>query len=94
MWRKSSYSGADAGNCLEVHDSYGPGVVPVRDSKNPDGPVLIFGDAAWAAFLAAVREGGAVSRSFPRPGTAVAAPAGRRPAPRPSPVARSAALAG
>ncbi|MER6850163.1 DUF397 domain-containing protein [Streptomyces flaveolus] len=27
-----------------------PGVVPVRDSKNPDGPVLVVGRAAWAAF--------------------------------------------
>ncbi|MEU6116098.1 DUF397 domain-containing protein [Streptomyces sp. NPDC047117] len=50
MWRKSSYSGADGGNCLEANVSR-PAGVPVRDSKNPHGPVLIFGDAAWAAFI-------------------------------------------
>ncbi|MEU7489330.1 DUF397 domain-containing protein [Streptomyces sp. NPDC042319] len=50
MWRKSSYSGGNGANCLEIDASYGNGV-PVRDSKNPHGPVLIFGDAAWAAFI-------------------------------------------
>ncbi|WP_019887389.1 DUF397 domain-containing protein [Streptomyces purpureus] len=47
-WRKSSYSG---GNCLEVSDDH-PGVVPVRDSKNPDGPHLAFRTAAWSVFVA------------------------------------------
>ncbi|MFD8361732.1 DUF397 domain-containing protein, partial [Streptomyces hygroscopicus] len=36
-WRKSSYSNPDGGNCVEVADNL-PGIVPVRDSKNPDGP--------------------------------------------------------
>ena len=40
-WRKSSYSGANGGNCVEVAD--GPGSVLVRDSKDPDGPRLAFG---------------------------------------------------
>ncbi|MGI5368175.1 DUF397 domain-containing protein [Streptomyces iakyrus] len=31
-----------------------PGTVPVRDSKNPDGPVLVVGRSAWAAFTAAL----------------------------------------
>ncbi|MEU0099596.1 DUF397 domain-containing protein [Streptomyces sp. NPDC006267] len=31
-----------------------PGVVPVRDSKNPDGPALVLPAAAWTAFLAGV----------------------------------------
>jgi len=48
-WRKSSYSDDNGGNCVEVSDNF-PGVVPVRDSKNPDGPVLVVGRAAWAAF--------------------------------------------
>ncbi|MET8625268.1 DUF397 domain-containing protein [Kitasatospora sp. NPDC004669] len=34
-----------------------PGAVPVRDSKDPSGPVLVFPAAAWEAFVAAVREG-------------------------------------
>ncbi|WP_078888344.1 DUF397 domain-containing protein [Streptomyces sclerotialus] len=53
MWRKSSYSGGNGANCLEADLSRPPGV-PVRDSKNPHGPVLIFGDAAWGAFIRAV----------------------------------------
>ena len=42
-WRKSSYSGGDEGSCVEVLDNL-PAVVPVRDSKNPDGPALVFGE--------------------------------------------------
>ncbi|MFH9422530.1 DUF397 domain-containing protein [Streptomyces sp. NPDC017529] len=53
-WRKSSYSGASEGNCLEVADG-ATGIVLVRDSKNPDGPVLVFSDAAFASFVGAVR---------------------------------------
>ncbi|WP_435216651.1 DUF397 domain-containing protein [Streptomyces sp. bgisy034] len=53
-WRKSSYSGGDGGNCLEVtHDI--PDLVPVRDSKTPHGPALIFPASVWAAFVNAVR---------------------------------------
>ncbi|MFF8845757.1 DUF397 domain-containing protein [Streptomyces sp. NPDC015127] len=50
VWHKSSYSGGEGGNCLEVADGH-PGVVPVRDSKNPDGPKLAFRSAAWSAFV-------------------------------------------
>ncbi|MFK0015056.1 DUF397 domain-containing protein [Streptomyces sp. NPDC091027] len=49
-WRKSTRSGGDGGNCVEVADGH-PGVVPVRDSKVPDGPHLTFGGPAWTAFL-------------------------------------------
>ncbi|MGJ7415342.1 DUF397 domain-containing protein [Streptomyces cinereoruber] len=52
-WRKSSYSNGEGGSCVEVLDDV-PGVVPVRDSKNP-GPVLVVPAAAWAAFVAGVR---------------------------------------
>ncbi|WP_326787051.1 DUF397 domain-containing protein [Streptomyces sp. NBC_00151] len=48
-WRKSSYSGGEGGNCLEVANGH-PGPVPVRDSKNP-GPVIAFGAEAWGAFV-------------------------------------------
>ncbi|WUH92962.1 DUF397 domain-containing protein [Streptomyces sp. NBC_00433] len=54
-WRKSSYSGGtNPDSCIEVADGY-PGVVPVRDSKDPQGPALVFPAAAWAAFVADVR---------------------------------------
>ena len=49
-WRKSSYSGNGGGDCVEVASSL-PGVVAVRDSKNPDGPVLILSKDAWASFI-------------------------------------------
>ncbi|WP_327245056.1 DUF397 domain-containing protein [Streptomyces sp. NBC_01320] len=51
IWHKSSYSGGDGGDCLEVADGH-PGVVPVRDSKVPDGPALVFRTAAWSSFVA------------------------------------------
>lgn len=49
-WRKSSYSNQDGGDCVEVADNH-PGAVPVRDSKNPEGPALVFPTHAWAAFI-------------------------------------------
>jgi len=52
-WRKSTYSGANGGNCIEVADL--PGTVAVRDSKDPDGPALLFTAAEWAAFTARVK---------------------------------------
>ncbi|MER7754421.1 DUF397 domain-containing protein [Kitasatospora sp. NPDC097643] len=54
-WRKSTYSGG-GGECIEVADGF-PGVMPVRDSKNPNGPALVFPSAAWQAFVTAVRTG-------------------------------------
>ncbi|MBP0459662.1 DUF397 domain-containing protein [Streptomyces montanisoli] len=53
-WRKSSYSNPDGNSCVEVADGFG-GVLPVRDSKAPEGPVLVFPAAAWSAFLTGVR---------------------------------------
>nr|WSW68749.1 DUF397 domain-containing protein [Streptomyces sp. NBC_00995] len=53
-WHKSSYSNGDGGNCLEVAEGH-PGLVPVRDSKRPRGPVLIVNAAAWAPFVEAVK---------------------------------------
>jgi hypothetical protein len=49
-WHKSSYSNGEGGNCVEVADGV-PGVVPVRDSKVPGGPVLLIGAAAWTEFI-------------------------------------------
>ncbi|MGW1869212.1 DUF397 domain-containing protein [Streptomyces mauvecolor] len=59
-WRKSSYSGGSSGECLEFSDSCS-GCIPVRDSKNPTGPAVVFGPAAWASFIDGVK-GGALSR--------------------------------
>ncbi|GAA2256342.1 hypothetical protein GCM10010145_25760 [Streptomyces ruber] len=55
-WRKSSYSGPEAGSCLEVLDHHPTGI-PVRDSKVPDGPALLFPPAPWASFVTAVKNG-------------------------------------
>jgi hypothetical protein len=55
-WRKSSYSSTNGGACVEVAGNV-PGVVAVRDSKDPGGPELVFTSAGWAAFTAGVREG-------------------------------------
>ncbi|GAA4566037.1 DUF397 domain-containing protein [Micromonospora coerulea] len=54
-WRKSSRSSGNGGNCVEVADNL-PGLVAVRDSKNPAGPALTFTPAAWRAFVAELRE--------------------------------------
>ncbi|MFD5894095.1 MULTISPECIES: DUF397 domain-containing protein [unclassified Streptomyces] len=53
-WRKSSYSNLDGGQCFEVSDGF-PGVVPVRDSKAPAGPALVFPAYAWQAFVQTLR---------------------------------------
>lgn len=55
-WRKSSYSNGEGTACIEVADGL-PGVVPVRDSKNPTGPALAFRADDWSAFLTAVKSG-------------------------------------
>ncbi|MEW9519352.1 DUF397 domain-containing protein [Streptomyces tubercidicus] len=55
-WRKSSYSNPDGGNCVEVADGF-PAAVPVRDSKTPHGPALLFEAAAWSSFVNAVKGG-------------------------------------
>jgi hypothetical protein len=55
-WRKSSYSGGGGGNCIEVADGF-TGVKPVRDSKDPGGPALLFPAASWQSFITAVRTG-------------------------------------
>ncbi|WP_307806857.1 DUF397 domain-containing protein [Streptomyces sp. FH025] len=56
-WRKSSYSGDNGGECVEVALASLPGAVPVRDSKDPHGPTLVFPASAWESFIAAVRDG-------------------------------------
>jgi hypothetical protein len=55
-WRKSSYSGGSGGNCVEVATNL-PGLVTVRDSKNPSAPALLLTPAQWRAFTATLRAG-------------------------------------
>ncbi|MFI8911599.1 DUF397 domain-containing protein [Streptomyces sp. NPDC053513] len=53
-WFKSSYSNGEGGNCVEV--SYDvTDLVPVRDSKVPDGPALVVAAAAWSAFVSGLK---------------------------------------
>ncbi|WP_175410802.1 DUF397 domain-containing protein [Streptomyces sp. TRM64462] len=54
-WRKSSFSDGSGGDCLEVSDEH-PGIVPVRDSKDPHGPKLVFRAAAWGAFVGYLKQ--------------------------------------
>ncbi|MEU5847112.1 DUF397 domain-containing protein [Saccharopolyspora shandongensis] len=52
-WRKSSRSGSNGGACVEV--AVQPTVVGVRDSKDPDGPVLVFDACSFARFLGTLK---------------------------------------
>ncbi|MFE9691902.1 DUF397 domain-containing protein [Micromonospora sp. NPDC005806] len=54
VWRKSTRSGDNGGACVEVATNL-PGIVAVRDSKDPFGPMLAFEPPAWAAFIRARR---------------------------------------
>ncbi|MFF9783318.1 protein of unknown function (DUF397) [Streptomyces sp. SceaMP-e96] len=54
-WFKSSYSN-NGGDCIEVAANI-PGAVPVRDSKDPNGPALTFSANGWSSFVAAVKGG-------------------------------------
>ncbi|RKR90547.1 uncharacterized protein DUF397 [Micromonospora pisi] len=53
-WRKSTRSGDNGGNCVEVADNLAD-IVAVRDSKDPAGPMLTFSPGAWTAFIHAAR---------------------------------------
>jgi predicted secreted Zn-dependent protease len=52
-WRTSTFSGGN-GSCVEVASNL-PGIIAVRDSKDRQGPALVFTPDEWAAFLAGVR---------------------------------------
>ncbi|MEV0597610.1 DUF397 domain-containing protein [Nonomuraea cavernae] len=56
VWRKSTYSSGNGGQCVEVAMNL-PGVVAVRDSKDPDGPKLLFTRDEWKAFIGGVMDG-------------------------------------
>ena len=55
-WHKSTRSGGNGGNCVEVADNV-PDVVAVRDTKDRDGGTLLFTHGEWTAFLAGVKDG-------------------------------------
>ncbi|QKZ20326.1 DUF397 domain-containing protein [Streptomyces chartreusis] len=60
VWTKSSHSGDSQGQCVEVADLTATrfaGMRAIRDSKNPNGPALLFSDTAVMGFLADVRDG-------------------------------------
>ncbi|MFE7142126.1 DUF397 domain-containing protein [Streptomyces sp. NPDC057644] len=54
-WFKSSYSGGDQGECLEV--ARGHATVPIRDSKAADGPAILFSADGWSSFVTALKGG-------------------------------------
>jgi hypothetical protein len=55
VWQKSSYSTSNGGNCVEVA---GTGLaVAVRDSKDPEGPALLFTPDDWRTFAAGLKAG-------------------------------------
>lgn len=58
-WRKSSHSTGSEGQCVEVAALAARPtgrMIRMRDSKNPDGPILSFSLAEWSAFLSHVRQ--------------------------------------
>lgn len=57
-WFKSSYSGGDGGECVEIAPDTARPAVHVRDSKRPDGAHLAFAPGAWGGFVAALRRHG------------------------------------
>ncbi|MEV1239327.1 DUF397 domain-containing protein [Nonomuraea sp. NPDC049750] len=56
VWRKSSRSGSNGGQCVEVASNIS-GIVAVRDSKDRGGPVLTFTPDEWRAFLGGAKDG-------------------------------------
>ncbi|MFI0469888.1 DUF397 domain-containing protein [Saccharopolyspora sp. 5N102] len=55
IWRRSSRSSGGSANCVEVASLID--ATAVRDSKDPDGPALVFGAAAFGGFLDALKAG-------------------------------------
>ncbi|MFC9506712.1 DUF397 domain-containing protein [Streptomyces sp. NPDC057002] len=49
QWRKSTYSGDQGGQCLEIAEA--PTTIAIRDSKNPAGPILTLDPATFTTFI-------------------------------------------
>lgn len=56
-WRKATRSGAQGDNCVEVATNL-PGVIAVRDSKDPTGPIITVTPEQWRSFLAHLHSAG------------------------------------
>ncbi|MFE1749497.1 DUF397 domain-containing protein [Streptomyces anandii] len=56
-WHKSSYSGGEGGNCLEMASVRGTPIPVIRDSKTPLGPKLTFRTETWSTFVEKVKHG-------------------------------------
>jgi Domain of unknown function (DUF397) len=54
-WFKSTRSGPNCDNCVEV--AFVEQAIAVRDSKDPSGPALIFTTAEWDAFVGGAKGG-------------------------------------
>lgn len=52
-WRKSTYSNANGGQCIET--ASGSGVILVRDTTNRDGGTLAFSATVWQAFTSDIK---------------------------------------
>ena len=55
-WRKSTYSNGSGGNCVEIADL--PNGRAVRDSRHPQGPILVFTPDTWRAFVHGIEAAG------------------------------------
>ncbi|MGI5337455.1 DUF397 domain-containing protein [Streptomyces sp. CA-181903] len=56
-WNKSTYCEGNSGQCVEWAPAYAPtGTIPIRDSKHPAAPALLFPTPAWSAFVATIQE--------------------------------------
>ncbi|MEV4639117.1 DUF397 domain-containing protein [Actinoplanes sp. NPDC049548] len=54
-WHKSTRSGSNGGDCVEVADNL-PDIVAVRDSKDPAGPALVFPRDTWRTFIESLKD--------------------------------------
>lgn len=58
VWKKSSFSGSNQGQCVEIADvTAAHDTIAIRDSKNPEGPALLFSPAAFSSFITDVAAG-------------------------------------
>lgn len=55
QWFKSTRSGPNSDNCVEV--AFIDQAIAVRDSKNPQGAALVFTPAEWDAFVGGAKDG-------------------------------------
>jgi Domain of unknown function (DUF397) len=55
VWRSSSIGGDTADNCVQV--AFLDEAILLRDARDPDGPVLVFNQAEWDAFVEGAKDG-------------------------------------